>query len=60
MDPTPPSDAPHHWLLITGNVVSGLTFQGPYGTEDDALAAQTDYEVQGGGPAVVARLYNPS
>lgn len=56
MEPTALPDPSPQWILVAGDVLTGLVFYGPYPTEAAALDAQADYEGQLRQPVVVAPL----
>jgi len=62
--PSPRSDAhaveaPHAWLLITGDPVSGFSFYGPFPTRSAAEDARDERAINLRRDAVVAKLYEP-
>ncbi|MCC7137113.1 MAG: hypothetical protein IT460_01640 [Planctomycetes bacterium] len=59
MDPTDRADTPQQWIVVAGDVLTGLVFYGPFETEAAALDAQADYEGQHRRPTVVAPLSPP-
>ena len=52
-------EAPHAWLLITGDPVGGYVFRGPYATRSDAEDAQANLAIQLRMDGYLAKLYEP-
>jgi hypothetical protein len=58
-DPVPAPEAPHAWVLITGDPVGGFCFRGPFATLDDAEDARYGEAVNLRRDAFIAKLYEP-